>query len=84
MLLKHKSGKVHGDLDKQLARDLRASRGQTWDVDSGQPHLLHRPATQGTCGLGGGDPKNKVGSKWPDQGFYECSVEELESWASGV
>lgn len=62
-------------MNKQLAGDLGASRGQTWEADLGQPHLLHRPAVRAVWG----DPGNTVGQKWPDEGFLECSAEELDT-----
>lgn len=76
MFLKHKSGKVCSDLHEQAAcRRPRGQSGADPEADLGQPHLLHRPAVHAVWG----DPGNTVGQKWPDQGFLECSAEELDT-----
>lgn len=62
-------------MNKQLAGDLGARRGQTREADLAQPHLLHRPAVRAVWG----DPGDTAGQKWPDQGFPECSAEELDA-----
>lgn len=74
----------------KLVGDRGASRRQTWDADSGLPHLLHRPAFQGAResdswpGVRGRILRNKVGLKWPAREFRECSVEELDMGVPGT
>lgn len=80
---------VFCDLYKQLAGDLRASRGQTWGAHSGRPHLLHLAAFHGvhrSTGWPGvwGIPRIKVGYKWPDRKFCEHSAEELDAGVPGA